>query len=241
MSERPRLLDLFCGAGGCTRGYQEAGFYVVGVDIAAQPNYCGDEYVNEGALAHLERLLWRRTKHGERIPFDAIAASPPCQLFSVSTVMHDRSVHLDLVSPTRDLLRQTGLPYVIENVPGAPLRDAVQVCGSGLGIVRLRRHRLFESNVPLMGAPCAHGQNRDIISVVGHSEGNGRTGLGYLMADKESAMGIDWMNRGELSQAIPPVYTRFIGEQLLDHLGSDRNGTPADSGGLPLSLGSGAV
>jgi DNA (cytosine-5)-methyltransferase 1 len=209
---KPRLLDLFCGAGGAAMGYSRAGFDVVGVDINPQPNY-PFEFVQADALEYLAQWIDLRL-----VGFDAIHASPPCQLFSVSTVMHDRSQHVDLLTPTRELLIETGLPYVIENVPGAPMRDAVRICGSGLGMVRLRRHRLFESSVPLMGVPCAHGQNRDIISVVGHSEGNGRTGPGYLMADKEAAMGIDWMNRNDLSQAIPPAYTEFIGTQLLAYL-----------------------
>jgi DNA (cytosine-5)-methyltransferase 1 len=132
--------------------------------------------------------------------------------------MHDRSKHPDLVAPTRTRLRASGTTYVIENVPGAPLDHWVQICGSGLGMRRLRRHRWFESNAPLLGVPCVHGQNRNIISVVGHSEGNGRTGPGYLFVDKCNAMGIDWMHRDELSQAIPPAYTEFIGQQLLTHL-----------------------
>jgi DNA (cytosine-5)-methyltransferase 1 len=150
--------------------------------------------------------------------FDAVHASPPCQLYSAATVMHDRSRYPDLIGPTRSWLEALRVPYVIENVPGAPLRNWVQVCGSGLGFRRLRRHRRFESNVALWGVPCAHGQNRDVISVVGHSEGSGRSGPGYLLADKYAAMGIDWMRRDELSEAIPPAYTEWIGAQLLAHL-----------------------
>lgn len=153
--------------------------------------------------------------------FDAIHASPPCQAYSISTRQYrDAGTHEypDLVEPTRARLVATGLPYVIENVPGSPLQNWVQICGSGLGMRRIRRHRWFESNVFLLGVPCVHGQNDDILSVVGHSEGSGKSGPGYLKADKEAAMGIDWMARDELSEAIPPAYTEHIGRQLLSHL-----------------------
>lgn len=202
----PRLLDLFCGAGGASVGYHRAGFDVVGVDIRPQPRYPFEFYQADALEFPLDG-------------FDAIHASPPCQLYSVSTAMHDRSRHPDLIEPTRSRLVASGIVFIIENVPGAPLRNWVQVCGSGLGMRRIRRHRWFESNRALMGVPCAHGQNRDVISVVGHSEGNGRTGPGWLKGDREAAMGIDWMNRAELSQSIPPAYTEHLGRQLLTHLG----------------------
>ncbi len=204
---RPLLLDLFCGAGGAAVGYHRAGFDVVGVDIAPQPNYPFEFHQGDAMTWPLDG-------------YDAIHASPPCQAYSVATLQHRATnTYPDLVAATRERLVASGLPYVIENVPGAPLLNAVQVCASGLGMVRLRRHRLFESNRFLFGVPCVHGQNIDILSVVGHSEGSGKSGPGYLKADKEYAMGIDWMNRDELSEAIPPAYTEFIGAQLLQHLG----------------------
>lgn len=198
-----RILDLFCGAGGAAMGYHWAfpDAEIVGVDIAPQPRYPFEFHQGDAMTWPLDG-------------YDFIHASPPCQLYSVSTVMHDRSGYPDLIPPIRERLIASGVVWVIENVPGAPLRNYVQVCGSGLGMVRLRRHRWFESNVALMGAPCAHGQNDRIISVVGHSEGSGHSGPGYLIADKHAAMGIDWMNRDELSEAIPPAFTMFIGEQF---------------------------
>jgi DNA (cytosine-5)-methyltransferase 1 len=202
-TRRPVLLDLFCGAGGASVGYHRAGFDIVGVDIAPQPHY-PFEFHQADALSY------------PSVFFDAIHASPPCQAYSVATLQH-RATHRypDLVAATRERLERAGVPWVIENVHGAPLRNWVQVCGSGLGMTRLRRHRWFESNVALFGVPCAHGQNSDILSVVGHSEGSGKVGPGYLKADKNEAMGIDWMSSDELSEAIPPAYTEFIGYQLL--------------------------
>lgn len=207
---RPRLLDLFCGAGGAAVGYHRAGFDVVGVDIRPQPNY-PFEFVQADALLVAQ---WFETA-------DVIHASPPCQAYSVATLQHrDTHEYPDLLPVVRDLLIHKGLPYVIENVPGAPMHNPVMVCGSGLGMTRIRRHRLFESNVMLLGVQCRHRLNDDILSVVGHSEGSGKVGPGYLMADKQAAMGIDWMNRDELSEAIPPAYTEHIGTQLLEHIGA---------------------
>jgi len=221
---RPRLLDLFCKAGGAGVGYHRAGFDVVGVDIEPQPNY-PFEFHQADALDVLDRIVanhaFYRTDNDNAwsLNFDAIHASPPCQAYSVATLQfRDTHEYADLVAPTRHRLEPAGLPYVIENVPGAPLRNWVQICGSGLGMRRIRRHRWFESNRALFGVPCSHGQNTDVLSVVGHSEGSGKAGPGYLIADKQAALGIGWMNRDELSQAIPPAYTQWIGEQLHTHL-----------------------
>lgn len=220
---KPRLLDLFCGAGGATKGYQEAGFYVVGVDIDPQPHYCGDKFVQMDALdAALE--------HVGGSDFDAIHASPPCQAYSATRYSIGRSDHPELIERTRDLLQATGLPYVIENVPGAPLIDPLILCGSGLGLPviesragkrQLYRHRLFECSFPVMAPPCSH--RYPALGVYGHGpwdrDGNIRRG-GYqgTAEERRQAMGIDWMNRDEVSQAIPPVYTEHIGSYLLAHL-----------------------
>lgn len=224
---KPRLLDLFCGAGGCTKGYQEAGFYVVGVDIEPQPNYCGDEFVQDDALFWMRHgLRWRR-RHNDVRSFDAIHASPPCQFYSSLAAMHPDREYPDLIAPTRDLLIASGLPFVIENVPGAPLETAsnlfgghgVELCGSmfGLGVDRgyLRRHRLFETSHPISQPTCAH--RGMAVGVYGHGGHSGKHRMLYR-AEAAEAMQIDWMTRDEMCQAIPPAYTEYIGEYLLRHL-----------------------
>jgi DNA (cytosine-5)-methyltransferase 1 len=201
---RPKLLDLFCGAGGCSMGYHRAGFDVVGVDIKPQPHY-PFEFIHADALATLKQLSDR---------FDAIHASPPCQAYSTLQAMHKGIERAD---------------WVIENVVGAPLRFAARLCGSSFGLgatVRtgkfhqLRRHRLFESNFLMMSPPCQH-KGRP-VGVYGHGGGNanrstkkGVNGFTGSSSERREAMGIDWMTRGELSQAIPPAYTEYIGQQLL--------------------------
>lgn len=211
---RPRLLDLFCGAGGCTKGYQEAGFYVVGVDVKPQPNYCGDEFHQADALEFLTYELPE---------FDAIHASPPCQNQSTLKARWQDREHPELIGETRELLEATGLPYVIENVEGAKavLREPTMLCGTTFGLP-LRRHRLFETNFPLMSPGCSHGAWPARFDVYEHGKWRKTAfvpvygyGGGKEREAGPAAMGIDWMNRAELTQAIPPAYTRFIGEQLM--------------------------
>jgi DNA (cytosine-5)-methyltransferase 1 len=202
---KPRLLDLFCGAGGAAMGYHRAGFEVVGVDIVPQPNY-PFEFHQHDALSVLRTHIWG--------PFDAIHASPPCQAYSWSARRWDKE-RADLVAPTRDLLQTIGLPYVIENVVGAPLVHPIRLCGEmfGLGVIR---HRLFESNVPMVEP--AHTRHRGTVkdgtyvTVAGHG-GDNIKGRGSRGA-KQSAMKIYWMSDEELNQAIPPAYTEWIGYHL---------------------------
>jgi DNA (cytosine-5)-methyltransferase 1 len=208
---KPRLLDLFCGAGGAAMGYSRAGFEVVGVDNRPQPNY-PFEFVQDDALALMSTYPWWDVP-----PFDAIHASPPCQAYSVAT--RDKTGRPDLVQATRERLQQTGLPYVIENVPGAPLIDPVTICGSSLGL-KVRRHRLFETNWTLMVPPCAHGNQGQPVGVYG--EGSSKSQKRGRKADNEAevldVMGMPWADRKTATQAIPPAYTELIGHQLLQHL-----------------------
>lgn len=216
---RPTMLDLFCGAGGASRGYHDAGFEVVGVDIKPQPRY-PYKFIQADAI----RYLTRRIDFGELGGLAAIHASPPCQAYTRAGALRTEGrSHPDLIAPVRDLLVQTHIPWVIENVPGSPLESPVQLCGTAFGLGwtdwDLQRHRLFESNIDLCGTGCFH--SKPAISVVGHGATKAtreRLGRNPSINEKRVAMGIDWMNRDELSEAIPPVYTRDIGRQLMFHL-----------------------
>jgi hypothetical protein len=216
-----RVLDLFCGAGGVTKGWQLAGCHVTGVDIEPQPNYCGDVFIQADALRYVEQHGWR---------FDVIVASPPCQRFSRLRNLsrqQEQSARQrpNLVAPTRELLRAVGRPYVIENVVGAPLVDPILLCGSmfGLGVIR---HRLFEGSLPLVAPKyhrCADAKNHPNWSgVYGKSGDRGwMTATGSTdISDWQLAMGIDWMTRQELTQAIPPAYSLFIARQVLWLMGA---------------------
>lgn len=211
---KPRLLDLFCGAGGCSRGYQLAGFHVTGIDINPQPRYCGDEFIQMDALAI--DVDWVRNN------FDAVHASPPCQAYCALKHL-TRKEYPDLVDRTRKLLIEIGMPYVIENVPGAPLINPVLRCGSAYGL-RVKRHRLFESSFMLPGGACFHqlqGRPIDVSGTGGRrinrrmDDHGGNTNKPRNLAEGRAAMGIDWMTRKELSQAIPPAYTEQIGKHLI--------------------------
>lgn len=211
-----RLLDLFCSAGGGAAGYAQAGFEVVGVDIEPQPRY-PFEFVQADAMTF------------PLDGFDAIHASPPCQDHSALRSTHDAHGTGWMLLATVERLRASGVPWVIENVPGAKMNTGLILCGTQFdlktiskekGEVWLRRHRLFQSSHLLWSPPrrctCA---SRKIIGVYGNGDGGGRGWKGSH-ADRKAVMGIDWMNRNELSQSIPPAYTRFIGLQLLDALSS---------------------
>jgi DNA (cytosine-5)-methyltransferase 1 len=213
---RPRLLDLFCGAGGAAMGYHRAGFDVVGVDNRPQPRY-PFEFVQDDALEYLDHV--HPVAGMAAAPrFDAIHASPPCQAYSVLRRANPGAEYPDLVAPTRELLEQTGLPWVIENVTAAPSRSGVVLCGSMFGLP-IWRHRTFESShLLLTPAFCDH--QPDAITVTGHSPQQWLGGSRKTVSREryEAAMGIDWMTTAELVQAIPPAYTELIGQQLLAHL-----------------------
>lgn len=209
---KPKLLDLFCGAGGCTKGYQRAGFWVRGVDIERQPRYCGDEFIEAEALAYMYGLI----EFGGIEEFDAIHASPPCQGYAATRVLNQTEYPM-LIEDARGLLQKSGLPYVIENVPGAPLLNPVRLNGQ-LFDLKVDRERWFECagfDVPFLLLPSPRKavkmgrrvREGDVIQVVGNF-----SGVDYA----RRAMGIDWMVRDELAQAIPPAYTEFIGKQLIE-------------------------
>lgn len=228
--KRPLLLDLFCGAGGASMGYYRAGFDVIGVDINPQPNF-PFFFVQSDALEELTDppyAYWKITtwKRFFRKPA-AIHASPPCQRYTSLAKGNNANVeeYPDLLADTRELLQATGLPYVIENVQTAPLIDPITLCGEMFGLDVIR-HRKFESSVTLEAPP--HKQHRGRVSGYRHGQwydgpyfavyGNGG-GKGTL-EEWRSAMGIDWMTKPELAQAIPPSYTEHVGAQLLDSIRS---------------------
>lgn len=241
MSNRPLLLDLFCGAGGAAMGYYRAGFDVVGVDIKPQPHY-PFTFIQGDALDAMRRLL-----DGERIGklgmaghnwfglknISAVHASPPCQFgtgVQALGIARNGSYpeHVNLIPQTRELLEEAGLPYVIENVGGARrnLRSPIMLCGKYFGL-HVYRHRYFEC-VPFLLMP-AHIAHKDQTP----SAGNGISQKGFIsicgtggvkgMKAHEIveywqwAIGIDWTDdRHELAEAIPPAYTEFIGRQLME-------------------------
>jgi DNA (cytosine-5)-methyltransferase 1 len=205
---KPRLLDLFCGAGGCTKGYQQAGFHVTGVDINSQPHYCGDEFIQADALTV------------DLSGYDCYHASPPCQANTVlfPNELHKKDYgHKDCIPENRSRLNITGKPWIIENVPNATMNTLIILCGSMFGL-KVYRHRLFESNIMLFQP--AHPKHRILTAGKGHSAKDDITFwtvTGHLgnLKGASKAMGIDWMKMPELVQAIPPAYTKFIGEYLL--------------------------
>lgn len=208
-----RLLDLFCCEGGAAMGYHRAGFEVVGVDIDPQPNYPFEFHQADAMTFSLDG-------------FDAVHASPPCQSYlnlgGVNKAQGRDYEHPDFVAAIRDRLVASGLPYVIENVENAPLRKPVRLCGSSFGLP-LRRHRMFESNVPLVAPPCNHqwqkvkrywtgwrpkGETVKATVVQIYGNGGGRD-------EWPAALGVDWMSARGMCEAVPPAYTEFLGRQLL--------------------------
>lgn len=205
------LLDLYCGGGGASYGYEQAGFTVTGVDNKPQPKYRG-QFIQADALEYLSEF-------GHL--YDVIHASPPCQAYSMASMQFRVSgkEYVDLIASTRDLLIASRKPYVIENVPGSPLVNPVMLCGAMFGL-RTYRHRLFESSMHLevpphpvhvakntkMGRKPA---GDEYIQYVGHFAG---------VAEVKRMTGLYWLGRDALAQSIPPQYTKYIGKQLMTYL-----------------------
>jgi DNA (cytosine-5)-methyltransferase 1 len=203
---KPLLLDLFAGAGGCARGYADAGFDVIGVDNVPQPHYPYEFHQADALTFPLEG-------------FDVIHASPVCKAYSFASLFHPgtQDRHIDFIPAIRARLQAFGKPYVIENVAGAPLQKSIMLCGTMFGL-RTYRHRYFESNMLLFqpdhprhivkaAAPGSIARHDEMWCIGGH--------FGQKH-EAQKAMGIDWMTTvDEIAQAIPPAYTRWIGEQLL--------------------------
>jgi len=206
-----KLLDLFCGAGGASAGYAAAGFEVHGVDLKHGKRY-PYTYVRADVLDVL-----RDKNYLDQ--FDVIHASPPCQTHSITKHLRNAqgktTSKLDLIPETRAALVKSGKPYIIENVPGSPLIDPIQLCGSSFGL-KVRRHRLFESNMPLEGSVCNHKLQGRPVGVYGSLNDEipqgGKTAA--TINDARDAMGMPWAIWTELVEAIPPAFTEYLGGQV---------------------------
>ena len=231
MKDKPVCLDLFCGAGGASAGYAAAGFRVIGMDINPQPHY-PYRFLQRDAMEVLAELA-----AGNEVRIDGdtlvstgdiamIHASPPCQAYTRLRALAESSANTprdypDMLSAVQSVLDKIALPYIIENVQGAPLRNAGMLCGTMFGL-RVFRHRYFESNI-LLFFP-SHRRHPDgsttHVQYGFSSFANGAThigvyGKGFCAADARLAMAIGWMTGAELSQAIPPAYTAYLGRQMM--------------------------
>lgn len=218
-----RVLDLFCGAGGASVGYFKAGFDVTGVDINPQPNY-PFEFIQADAFEVFATIGGR---------FDLIHASPPCQYYSWGTRKGRETKFPRYIPQLKECFFET--PYVIENIMNAKkdLDNPIMLCGTMFNL-RLLKHRLFESNMPLLQPEhkkhVGSVSSGDYVTVAGHG-GNSKTG-DFSIAAWQEAMGINWLyTRPELAEAIPPSYTEYIGIQLMDRL-SNLAGSPDCRSGL---------
>ena len=194
-------------------GYYRAGFEVTGIDVKNQKRY-PFEFIKADAIEVLKDIDYLKT-------FDILVGSPPCQTHSIT--QHLRNAQgkgtdkIDLIPETREGFIASGKPYVIENVPGSPLNNPLTLCGSSFDL-KVRRHRLFESNILLTGLTCNHKKQGKPVGIYGSMRdeipGGGHTAKTIEQA--REAMGIDWMLWGDLVEAIPPAYTEFIGKQIIE-------------------------
>lgn len=215
MNRKPKCLDLFCCAGGAAMGLHRAGFDVTGVDIVPQPRY-PFRFIQCDALAQ------------DLSGYDFVWASPPCQHYSRMCGCRDglRETYPDLIGPVRDMLIAWGGPWIIENVMGAPLRNPVVLCGAMFGL-KTYRHRQFESNLPLTAPP--HPPHSTPVSKAGHWRPGTLVSVAGNCAPvalAREAMGIDWTNRRELAEAIPPVYSEHLGRQVISWVRKQDGCTP---------------
>jgi len=205
-----KLLDLFCGVGGASAGYTAAGFDVTGIDLKHGKRY-PYTYIRGNVSDYLNNEYLQQ--------FDVIHASPPCQTHSITQHLRNAqgksTSKVDMIPEVRAALIASGVPYIIENVPGSPLIDPIQLCGSSFNL-KVRRHRLFESNINLKGSICNHNAQGKPVGVYGSLNdeipGGGHTAKTLHQA--RSAMGIEWALWGELVEAIPPIYTEYLGKQI---------------------------
>jgi len=225
---RPKLLDVCCNAGGASMGYHRAGFCVTGVDNVDFSKRYPFRFIRADAATYIR-------EHGHE--YAVRAGSPPCQFHTLCQRIQGNE-HPDIIEDVRDAMLEVGGPYVIENVVGAPLIDPIMLCGAMFPGLRVYRHRLFESNVPLTVPQFPYGTIRgpwldecgwphpyrltkmgrppkpnEFMHVVGNFSG--------VDAARE-AMGIDWMVRDELRESIPPLFTKHLGEQLISHIAVER-------------------
>jgi hypothetical protein len=198
----PKVADLFCGVGGASSGLHRAGLQVVGFDIEPQPNY-PFRFVQQDAMTV------------DLSEFDAVWASPPCQKYSVMTRSQER--HRDLYAPTRKKLIDSGKPYIIENVVGAPYQSGIVLCGSMFDLP-VRRHRNFETSWMMFRKYCSHDPNVRAITVTGDSGGNFRHSHKGEKRLWPEYMGIPWGTPDEVTQAIPPPYAEYLGRELVKWL-----------------------
>ena len=206
-----KLLDLFCGVGGASVGYARAGFEVTGVDLKHGKRY-PYTYLRADVLDVLQ-------DHKFIQQFDVIHASPPCQTHSITKHLRNAQGNttskIDLIPETRAALIAADKPYIIENVPGSPLINPIQLCGSSFGL-KVRRHRLFESNMPLEGSVCNHKLQGRPVSVYGSLNDEipkgGKTAA--TIDEARDAMGMPWAIWTELVEAIPPAFTEYLGGQI---------------------------
>jgi DNA (cytosine-5)-methyltransferase 1 len=217
---RPRALDLFCGAGGASMGLHRAGFDVVGVDIEPQPHY-PFTFIQTDAFAVLTMLAARRGTWIDGRAFDLIWASPPCQGRTAYRRRPDHVAPVDTdgaIARVRDDLTILAMPSIIENVPGAPLISPITLCGSMFGL-DVQRHRIFECSFPVTQPACDHSKWTPRFPPATNRTNKRRTvevGVWRIpLETQQAAMGIDWMQLEELSQAIPPAYAEYLGRAAL--------------------------